>query len=93
MFQRYYRCLELKSKDQNASVPPLDETLRKITEPDPELLSQNRAVTDEFRRSFELKEHPKVTFTIILFTSSLTSLRDINLVCAAVEEIIYKFVN
>lgn len=60
VLERYYRCLELKSIDQNASVPPLDETLRKITEPDPELLSQNRAVTDEFRRSFELKEHPKL---------------------------------
>ncbi|XP_075519221.1 ATP-dependent DNA helicase 2 subunit KU80 [Primulina tabacum] len=60
VLERYYRCLELKSKDQNASVPPLDETLRKITEPDPELLSQNRAVTNDFRLSFELKEHPKL---------------------------------
>ncbi|XP_073141287.1 ATP-dependent DNA helicase 2 subunit KU80 [Henckelia pumila] len=60
VLERYYRCLELKSKDQNASVPPLDETLRKITEPDPELLSRNRAVTDGFQRSFELKEHPKL---------------------------------
>lgn len=60
MYQRFYRCLELKSKDQDAAVPPLDETLRKITEPDPELLSQNKSVIDEYRRSFEFKENPKV---------------------------------
>ncbi|KAL3814909.1 hypothetical protein ACJIZ3_016177 [Penstemon smallii] len=60
VLERYYRCLELKSKDHDAAVPPLDETLKKITEPDSELLSQSRAVINEFRRSFELKEHPKL---------------------------------
>lgn len=50
----------MKSKDQDAAVPPLDETLRKIIEPDPEVLSQNKSVIDEFRRSFEVKENPKV---------------------------------
>lgn len=58
--QRFYRCLEVKSKHPDAAVPPLDETLKKITEPDPELLSQNKSVIDAFRRSFELKENPKV---------------------------------
>jgi hypothetical protein len=60
--QRFYRHLELKSKHPDAAVPPLDETLKKITEPDPELLSQNKSVIDAFRRIFELKEKPKVTF-------------------------------
>ncbi|KAI3444684.1 hypothetical protein Pfo_001349 [Paulownia fortunei] len=60
VLERYYRSLELKSKDPDAAVPPLDETLRKITEPDPELLCQNRAVIEEFRRFFELKENPKL---------------------------------
>lgn len=58
--QRYYHYLELKSKHQDAAVPPLDEMLRRITDPDPELLSQNKTVIDEFKRCFELKENPKV---------------------------------
>lgn len=62
--QRYYRYLDLKSKHPDAAVPPLDETLRKITEPDVELLSRNKSIIEEFRRSFELKENPKVTFNI-----------------------------
>ncbi|GFP82266.1 ATP-dependent DNA helicase 2 subunit ku80 [Phtheirospermum japonicum] len=57
---RYYRSLELKSKDPQAAVPPIDDTLKRITEPDPELISQNRAVIEEFRRCFELKENPKL---------------------------------
>lgn len=59
-FQRFYRHLELKSKHPDAAVPPLDETLKKITEPDWELVSQNKQVVDEFQRCFELKENPKV---------------------------------
>ncbi|CAA0842662.1 ATP-dependent DNA helicase 2 subunit KU80 [Striga hermonthica] len=60
VLERYYRTLELKSKDPHAAVPPLDETLRRITEPDPELISQNEAVINEFRRCFEVKENPKL---------------------------------
>ncbi|CAA2957538.1 ATP-dependent DNA helicase 2 subunit KU80 [Olea europaea subsp. europaea] len=60
VLERFYHCLEVKSKQQDAAVPPLDETLRKITEPDPELISQNKAVIDEFHRCFELKENPKL---------------------------------
>ncbi|KAL0429012.1 UNVERIFIED_CONTAM: ATP-dependent DNA helicase 2 subunit KU80 [Sesamum radiatum] len=60
VLERYYRSLELKSKDPDAAIPPLDETLRKITEPDAELLCRNRAVIEEFQRSFELKENPKL---------------------------------
>lgn len=59
--QRFYRSLEMKSNNPDAAVPPLDETLKKITEADPELLSHNNSALDEFRRAFELKENPKVT--------------------------------
>ncbi|KAL5564347.1 hypothetical protein UlMin_027511 [Ulmus minor] len=60
VLERFYRFLELKSKQPDASVPPLDDTLKKITEPDPELLSQNKGVVEEFHKSFELKENPKM---------------------------------
>ncbi|XP_024027861.1 ATP-dependent DNA helicase 2 subunit KU80 isoform X2 [Morus notabilis] len=60
VLERFYRCLEVKWNNPDAAVPPLDETLRKITESDPELLSHNESVLDEFRRAFELKENPKL---------------------------------
>ncbi|KAL6569394.1 ATP-dependent DNA helicase II subunit 2 [Orobanche minor] len=60
VLERYYRTLELKSKDPQAAVPPLDKTLRKITEPDPELISLNGAVIEKFRRCFELQHNPKL---------------------------------
>ncbi|XP_038898554.1 ATP-dependent DNA helicase 2 subunit KU80 [Benincasa hispida] len=60
VLERFYRHLELKSKDPDAAVPPLDGTLQKITEPDPDLFSQNKSVIDTFHRRFELKENPKL---------------------------------
>lgn len=60
VLERYYRYLNLKSKHPDAAVPPLDETLRKITEPDVELLSRNKSIIEELRRSFELKDNPKL---------------------------------
>ncbi|KAI8024897.1 ATP-dependent DNA helicase 2 subunit KU80 [Camellia lanceoleosa] len=60
VLERFYRHLELKSKNPDAPVPPLDETLKRITIPDPEVLSQCKFVIDEFRRCFELKENPKL---------------------------------
>uniref|UniRef100_A0A803LI30 ATP-dependent DNA helicase 2 subunit KU80 n=1 Tax=Chenopodium quinoa TaxID=63459 RepID=A0A803LI30_CHEQI len=57
VLERFYHFLELKAKDPDAAVPLLDEALKKITEPDAELLSQNKSVIDEFRRCFELKEN------------------------------------
>ncbi|KAJ4976962.1 hypothetical protein NE237_002068 [Protea cynaroides] len=60
VLERFYRFLELKSKLPDAMVPPLDDTLKRITEPDPELLSQNKSVIDEFCKQFELKENPKI---------------------------------
>ncbi|KAJ0051663.1 hypothetical protein Pint_00250 [Pistacia integerrima] len=59
-FQRFYHHLELKSKDPDAAVPPLDETLKKITECDPELLAESKSIIDAFHRHFELKENPKL---------------------------------
>ncbi|KAF5953009.1 hypothetical protein HYC85_010953 [Camellia sinensis] len=60
VLERFYRHLELKSKNPDAPVPPLDETLKRITRPDPEVLSRCKFVIDEFRRCFELKENPKL---------------------------------
>ncbi|TKY63746.1 ATP-dependent DNA helicase 2 subunit KU80 [Spatholobus suberectus] len=58
VLERFYCYLELKSKDPDAAVPPLDDTLKKITEPDADLLLQNKSVIDSFCRSFELKGNP-----------------------------------
>ncbi|XP_027335253.1 ATP-dependent DNA helicase 2 subunit KU80 isoform X2 [Abrus precatorius] len=58
VLERFYRFLELKSKDPDATVPPLDDTLKKITEPDADLLLQNKSVIDSFCSSFELKGNP-----------------------------------
>ncbi|KAJ8748966.1 hypothetical protein K2173_013404 [Erythroxylum novogranatense] len=60
VLERFYSHLELKSKEPDRGVPPLDATLKKITEPDPELLSRNKSVIDAFRGSFEIKENPKL---------------------------------
>lgn len=58
--QRFYYHLDLKSKHPDAAVPPLDNTLKKITIPDADLLMQNKSVIESFCQSFELKENPKV---------------------------------
>ncbi|KAG2729622.1 hypothetical protein I3760_01G259500 [Carya illinoinensis] len=60
VLQRFYHHLDLKSKHPDAAIPPLDETLKRITEPDPELFSLNKSAIDAFRRSFELKDNPKL---------------------------------
>lgn len=60
VLERFYHHLELKSKHPDAAVPPLDATLKRITEPDPEVISQNKLVIDEFRRHFDLKDNPKL---------------------------------
>ncbi|KAM7472109.1 hypothetical protein LguiA_010292 [Lonicera macranthoides] len=54
VLERFYCHLELKSKNPNAAVPPLDESLKQITEPDPQLLIRNKPVIDEFCRQFRL---------------------------------------
>ncbi|KAL1331379.1 hypothetical protein HN51_048647 [Arachis hypogaea] len=59
VLERFYRCLELKSKNPGAAVPPIDETLKKITEPDSNLVLKNKSVIDSFRRCFEPNENPR----------------------------------
>ncbi|XVF79890.1 hypothetical protein PTKIN_Ptkin15bG0027000 [Pterospermum kingtungense] len=60
VLERFYRHLELKSRQPDAAVPPIDDTLKRITEPDPNLFSENKSVTDALRKHFELKENPKL---------------------------------
>ncbi|TYG93215.1 hypothetical protein ES288_A11G092900v1 [Gossypium darwinii] len=60
VLERFYRHLELKAKQPDAAVPPLDETLKKIIEPDPELVAENKSVFDALHRHFELKQNPKL---------------------------------
>ncbi|XP_010277368.1 PREDICTED: ATP-dependent DNA helicase 2 subunit KU80 [Nelumbo nucifera] len=60
ILERFYCFLELKSKQPDATVPLLDNTLKLITEPDPELLSQNKSFIDEFSKQFELMENIKI---------------------------------
>ncbi|KAL9385590.1 hypothetical protein Peur_022600 [Populus x canadensis] len=60
VLERFYRHLELKSKHPDAAVPPLDETLKTITEADPDLLSEKKNAVDAFYKSFELKENPRL---------------------------------
>lgn len=59
VLERFFRFLELKSKQPDADVPSIDRTLRRITEPDPGLLSRNNSVIADFVNQFELKENPK----------------------------------
>ncbi|XWS32324.1 hypothetical protein CRYUN_Cryun23aG0149700 [Craigia yunnanensis] len=56
---RFYCHLEFKSKQPDAAVPPLDETLKRITEPDLGLFSENKSIIDAMCKHFELKENPK----------------------------------
>lgn len=60
VLERFYRHLELKAKQPDAAVPPLDETLKKIIEPDPELVAENKSVFDALHRHFELRQNPKL---------------------------------
>ncbi|XP_057546742.1 ATP-dependent DNA helicase 2 subunit KU80 isoform X3 [Amaranthus tricolor] len=59
VLERFYHFLELKAKNPDAAVPPLDVALKSITEPDAEFVSQNKSVIDEFQRCFELKANIK----------------------------------
>ncbi|MBA0652599.1 hypothetical protein Goklo_019848 [Gossypium klotzschianum] len=60
VLERFYRHLELKAKQPDAAVPPLDETLKNIVEPDPELVAENKSVFDALHRHFELRQNPKL---------------------------------
>ncbi|KAK9103571.1 hypothetical protein Sjap_020825 [Stephania japonica] len=60
VLERFHHVLELKSKKPDSDVPSLDKTLKRIIEPDPKLLLQNKAVIDEFCKLFDVKENPKI---------------------------------
>lgn len=59
VLERFYRFLDLKSKEPDADVLPLDKSLERITKSDPELISQNKPIIENFQKHFELKENPK----------------------------------
>ncbi|KAM7260780.1 hypothetical protein ACFE04_026255 [Oxalis oulophora] len=59
VLQRFYRHLALKSKQPDAALPPLDHSLKMITEPEPQLISNNKSTIDAFRGQFYLKENIK----------------------------------
>jgi len=68
------------------AVPPLDGTLKKITEPDTDLLLQNKSEIDSFCRSFELKGNPLVRMSpLLLFVSNFNY--DLNSIYLAVEKV------
>lgn len=58
--RRFYRHLELESKQSDAAVPPLDEILKRITEPDLEFVSENKSIIYTMNKHFEHKENPKL---------------------------------
>ncbi|XP_021614080.1 ATP-dependent DNA helicase 2 subunit KU80 isoform X2 [Manihot esculenta] len=60
ILERFYHYLELKSKQPDAAVPSLDRTLKRITEPDPQLFSESKSVIESFCQSFEVKKNPKL---------------------------------
>ncbi|OMP00597.1 hypothetical protein COLO4_12548 [Corchorus olitorius] len=60
VLERFYHHLDLRSKQPDAAVPPINETLKRITELDPELFSENKSVIDAFNKLFEIKENPKL---------------------------------
>lgn len=59
VLERFYRFLDLKAKQPDAMVLPLDRSLKRITEPDPELISKYKPVIENLCHLYELKENPK----------------------------------
>lgn len=60
VLERFYHHLELKSEHQDAAPPPLDDSLKKITEPDPARLAESQSAINAFRGQFVIKENPKL---------------------------------
>ncbi|CAL4937175.1 unnamed protein product [Urochloa decumbens] len=59
MLERFYSYLDLKAKQPDANVPALERCLRRITEPDPDVINQQLPLTQNLGKAFELKENPK----------------------------------
>jgi len=54
---RFYSFLDTKSRRSDADVPPVDDAVKSIIEPDPELIAKNEL--DRFCSQFQLKMNPK----------------------------------
>ncbi|KAL5218549.1 hypothetical protein ABZP36_019233 [Zizania latifolia] len=59
MLERFYSFLDLKSKQPDAKVPPVDKCLKRIMEPDPDVVDYQAPLIKNLGNSFELKENPK----------------------------------
>jgi len=60
MLERFYSYLDLKAKQPDANVPPLETCLMRITEPDRDDIDERTLVSIEnLDKAFELKENPK----------------------------------
>ena len=70
-FQRFCSYLDLKSKQPDANVPPLERSLRRITEPDPDVIGQQTQLIQNLGKAFELKENPKVRCKYLLYWLNL----------------------
>ncbi|XP_006650927.1 ATP-dependent DNA helicase 2 subunit KU80 [Oryza brachyantha] len=56
MLERFYSFLDLKSKQPDANVPPLNKCLKRITEP---VIDYQAPLIKKLGNAFELKENPK----------------------------------
>jgi ATP-dependent DNA helicase 2 subunit 2 len=54
ILQRYYNFLHARALNSEADVPPIDEALHSIVEPDPELLPENSFAIQRFCTQFPL---------------------------------------
>lgn len=57
VLERFYSFLDIKSRRSDADVPPVDDAIKSIIEPDPELIAENEL--DKFCSQFQLKINPK----------------------------------
>jgi len=57
ILERFYSFLDTKSRRSDADVPPVDDAVKSIIEPDPELIAKNEL--DRFCSQFQLKMNPK----------------------------------
>ncbi|CAN6460269.1 unnamed protein product [Victoria cruziana] len=57
---RFYNFLELKSRQPDAHIPSIDQSLKRILEPDPRFIFENNSVIADFVKQFEVKDNPKI---------------------------------
>lgn len=57
VLERFYSFLDTKSRRPEADVPPVDDAVKSIIEPDPQLIVENEL--DRFCSQFQLKINPK----------------------------------